>query len=143
MSQTYKEGHATNVLLTQMKGDPKVNNALDETIKRESAWCRKYSPTCDAQSTVDCAMSSIGLDTVIDQTLALPISCSQSTVAFNVSNIETDQEEIVANNYLSSIQKINLLKPIVKTLIKKDNMVPKICKSYNSGGLCEITSGGE
>ena len=93
---------------------PKVYNALDETIKRESAWCRKYSPTCDAQSTVDCAMSSIGLDTVNDQTLGLPISYSQTT--------ELDQEEIVANNYLSSIQKINLLKPIVKTLINKDNM---------------------
>ena len=31
MSQTYKEGHASNVLLTRMKGDPKVNHALDDT----------------------------------------------------------------------------------------------------------------
>ena len=55
-----------------MKGDPKVNNALDETVKRESSWIRKYSPTCDAQSTLDLAMSSIGLQNNTNQNSSLP-----------------------------------------------------------------------
>ena len=85
-------------------------NSLDKIGR---SYIKKWLnfPTRGVTDTVDCAMSSIGLDTVIDQTLALPISYSQTTVGHNVSNIETDQEEIVANNYLSSIQKINLLKP--------------------------------
>ena len=64
---------------------PKVNNAVDETVKRESSWTRKYSPTCDAQSIVDLAVTSIGLekDTDIHQ-----ISCilddSQATYSYHV-----------------------------------------------------------
>ena len=40
-SQLYLEGHAGNMLLMRLKGDPVVNACLDSKLKRESTWIRK------------------------------------------------------------------------------------------------------
>ena len=49
-SQLYLESHASNFLICKVKGDEKVNFALESQISRESQWSRKSSTVVECQS---------------------------------------------------------------------------------------------
>ena len=48
-SQVYLEGHAGSYLLSLVKGDPVVKEALAVGVSREEEWARKSSTLCECR----------------------------------------------------------------------------------------------
>ena len=48
-SQLYLEVHAGNYMISKVKGDPKVNFAMDSQLSRESQWTGKSSTVIKCQ----------------------------------------------------------------------------------------------
>ena len=74
ISTLYKEAHTLTHISTRLKGDKKVNVALDNRITRESAYQRKKSVTVEAEAIFK---SAFGLNTVqgeISGTTPEPVS---------------------------------------------------------------------
>ena len=56
ISQLYEEAHMVSHARTRMKGDSRVNHAVDCTVERESAYIRKKSITVSSEQTFQSAM---------------------------------------------------------------------------------------
>ena len=60
--QIYLEAHSSAYLSSRLKGDGKVNNALDSRLARETEWSKKFSITCYADTKfIACKTSTVKL----------------------------------------------------------------------------------
>ena len=127
-SQMYMEAHAGNYALMRLKGDDRVNHALDSRLERENKWKRKFSTVKEADKIFKENRTNRNIITNTDELIGLE---KVTTIEKAKKVVKESIKEEVLKTWNSRVKDLTMQGDFIQLLAEEEENVTWKSLVYN------------